>query len=393
MSNETLVPLQDGQMDIGANSFLATQEKAEKEGFKNVSAIWYRKTLSFDEGMELLTKGRAETEDVFMPMSEVKFEESGGALVVNLSGSKVKPTDHALRQLSTRLDIPSKILTNWHSGDSQDIQTVIKILENGKRKLSEDEAKESWLYRTRKDGTLRATLSCKYARMDNLWLLQTLKTIIPGGRLSHWDKCDSADTIYGNVLIPDFIRKETDSEYGGGVSVSNSEIGVRCLGSSPWLFRAICMNGMIWDKIKGISYTRKHLGAKIDYDEQFNKLKENIEKQIPLVPQNITNMINTHTMKWSGTAKRLLSQATVDLILNKKQGSLLLEAYEIEPELSCFGLINALTRASQKMSSDLWVAIDAYAASLMDSQTWATYCAKARALTDKDVESCFTTVS
>lgn len=391
--NETLTPLKDGQMDIQATPFLASQQTGADKGFKNVSSIWLAKTLTFDKGMELLTKGKAETEDLFLPMESVKFEEDKASLVVNLDGNKVRPTEHALRQLSTRLDIPSKILTNWHSGDSQDIQTVIKILENGKRKLSDDEAKENWLYRTRKDGTLRATLSCKYARLDSLWFLESLKTIIPGGLLSHWDRCDAADTIYGNILIPDFIRKEKDSDYGGGVSVSNSEIGTRCLGSHPWLFRFICMNGCIWDKIKGVSYTRKHLGTKINYEEQFAKLKENIEKQIPLVPTNIDNMLNTRTMKWAGTAKRMLAQVTIDTILTKKQGATLLESYEVEPELSCFGLINAITRASQKMPNDTWVALDSYASALTDATVWSTYCAKARALTEKDVESCFAAVS
>lgn len=395
-------PLKDGKMDLEATPFLATQPKAKDDGFKNVSKIWLATTISFDEGIEKLSKGRAETEDINLPMDAVSFGEKDGKLVVDLDGNKVAPTEHALRQLGSRLDIPTKILTNWYEGDIEDVDTVIMILENGKRKYlagevakkvdDEDAESQKFLWRTRKDGTLRATLSNKFARMDNAWFLSALKKIMPEGRLSHWDKADS-DTIYGNILIPDSLRVESDSSYGGGVSVGNSEIGVRALSSNPWLYKFICQNGCIWDKIKGVSYSRKHLGVKIDYEEQFNKLSECINKQIPLVPAHIDAMMETKNWAFTGVVKRLIAQTAADLILNKKQATLILEAYEVEPELSCFGLINAITRASQKMDGETWVAMDIYAAKLIDASFWATYVTKTNAMTSKDVESYFVTVT
>ncbi len=76
-----------------------------------------------------------------------------------------------------------------------------------------------------------------------------MRKLIPGGRLSHWR--GDADTLWGNVLIPDTIRQESDSDYGGMVSIGNSEIRERRITSRPSVFRAICFNGCIWDREAG----------------------------------------------------------------------------------------------------------------------------------------------
>jgi hypothetical protein len=378
-------------------------DSAKDSGFKNVNQKWLDKTISFDEGIKLLTDGRSETEDIELPIEEVDFEESNDQLVVNIGGNLFTPTEHALCQLGTKLKIPAKILTNWYKGDKTDITVVADILANGKRRLlaTKDVVDEDgnaiepsdWLWRTRKDGSLRATLSKKYKKMDNLWYLEALSKIVPDGRLSHWDRCDGSDTIYGNILIPDSLRAETDSEYGGGLSVGNSEIGVRTLSCNPWLFRWICFNGCIWDKIKGVSYIKKHLGTKIDYTAEFEKLKDCINKQIPLIPAHIDTLLDTKNLTWSSTVHKLLAQAANDLTLSKKQATVMLECYEVEPEKSCFGLINAITRASQKMPADTWVAMDTYATKLMQQAFWDTYSSKASAIEDKEARSYFALAS
>jgi hypothetical protein len=94
--------------------------------------------------------------------------------------------------------------------DEQDGNTLCTIINNAKRRLK---STKKYLWRTRQDGTLRAMLTDKYAIVNNEWLLEVWQRLIPGGRLSHW-RGDS-DTIYGNILIPDSIREEDDSDYGG----------------------------------------------------------------------------------------------------------------------------------------------------------------------------------
>ena len=48
---------------------LNNQVLAKKEGFQNVSKIWYNQTMSYEQGLEALEAGRAEREDIVCPAS------------------------------------------------------------------------------------------------------------------------------------------------------------------------------------------------------------------------------------------------------------------------------------------------------------------------------------
>ena len=67
---------------------------------------------------------------------------------------------------------------------------------------------------------MRAMLSNKYAIVNNQWMMEVIQEAVPNGMLSHWR--GDADTMYGNVLIPDSIREEDDSDYAiGGAKFSD----------------------------------------------------------------------------------------------------------------------------------------------------------------------------
>ena len=53
---------------------LNSQTIATDEGFSHVSKTWYDKTLSYDEGMELLESERGQREDFLIPRSEIAFD-------------------------------------------------------------------------------------------------------------------------------------------------------------------------------------------------------------------------------------------------------------------------------------------------------------------------------
>ena len=229
------------------------------------------------------------------------------------------------------------------------------MVNNGVRRL--DDSKKYRL-RTYTDGTLRAFLTEKYAEIDNRWYLELLSNIIPNGRLSHWR--GDADTVYGNILIPDTIREESDSDYGGMISVGNCEIGKRRISQIPSLFRAICMNGCIWDQAQGMGIKKVHLG-KIDLEELATKIRINIEAQIPLLPDGIERFLGIRSME-CGEAK--VKQVVAAISVNNKFNSN--EATEIltqwvqheRDDRNLFGIVNAVTRAGQEFDNEKWVKFD-----------------------------------
>ena len=383
---------------------LNSQTIATDEGFSHVSKTWYDKTLSYDEGMELLESERGQREDFLVPRSDIAFDvreiDGQWKFGAEIDDRFFVPTDHALVQLVSKACKGKgtgfvRDLTNDDSKfkrDEFDARTIKGIISNGIRRV---DASTKYKIRCHNDGTMRAFLSERYAEVDNRWYLEQIKNIIPAGRLSHW-KGDS-NTIWGNVLIPDTIREEDDSDYGGMVSIGNCEIGKRNVKSLPSVFRAICMNGCIWDQTKGFEIKVRHIGD-IDLNSLAMKLRNNIEAQIPLLPQGIQRMLGIRAKGTDGVPMKNLIAATAETHkIDKRGASAVLQAWikdesPIAPEgRSLFDIVNSVTRAGQSLDNQSWVRFDQIGGQLVNytDNQWTNLKSRAESYDDKDFKRVF----
>ena len=386
------------------------QEMASKQGFNHVSSLWYDKTMSYDDGMELLESERGHREDFVVNRSQMDLDvrdvDGQWKFGVEIDDRFFTPTDHALVQMVSKscngkgTGFVRDLTRDVHDAkdnvkiarDEADARTILSIIRNGLRRT---DASTNFKVRCHDDGTMRAFLSEKYAEVDNRWYLEQIKNIIPAGRMSHW-KGDS-DTIWGNVLIPDTIREEDDSDYGGMVSIGNCEIGKRNVKSLPSVFRAICMNGCIWDQTKGYEIKVRHIGD-IDLDQLSLKLRNNIEAQIPLLPQGIERMLGIRAMGTDGVpVKNLIAAAAETHKLDKRGASAVLTSWvkdesKIAPtDRSLFDIVNSVTRAGQTLDNQSWVRYDELGGQLMsysDCQ-WSNLKTRAESYEDKDFKRIF----
>ena len=371
----------------------SNQEMGGKSDFKNVSQVWLKKCITFDQGLEKLYEGRSKNVDFEAPVSQFRPSLNAAGQMVILDqnvGQEFKPSTHALNQLSRWAGVgnflPSKL---YNSKDPQDHEVLVKVFENGLRHINQD---KNLLWRTREDGTLRAVLSERYMEVDNEWLLKTLKEVIPGGLLSHWR--GDADTIYGNVLIPDSIREESDGGYGGMLSVGNSEIGLRHLSSLPSVFRAICQNGCIWDQTQGVALKMRHNGQP-DYEVLYVAIRQNLETQIPLLPRGITQLLDTRAKKWDGgSIYPVFAALAQEWKISREPMQKVLGAYQEEVLVAdssrntLFGIINSFTRAGQGLSNEQWYSFDTFGGRLANysANDWDNLKARAKALKAETVD-------
>jgi hypothetical protein len=212
--------------------------------------------------------------------------------------------------------------------------------------------------------------------------------------VSHWK--GDADSMFGNILIPDTIRKETDSDFGGMLSVGNSEIGTRRISSLPSVFRAICMNGCIWDQKSGKGINKVHKGA-VDFMELEKLIIENLEEQIPLLPVGIERMLGLRAYGCGDTGTQsLLAQTAIDHNLSKKQIKAVYQGWGAEAAIlgqreakTAYGLMNAITRAGQTFdSNEQWVRFDTIGGEFvnMDRTSWDKFRSRADGLTTKQID-------
>lgn len=375
------------------------QTMASGEGFRNVSKLWYDKTISFEDGIASVEAIKANRRDINEKLGDVVIKVSDGKVVFMIDGEEFAPTEHSLRQMATWCDTPHTLVNFYsraklrqngkvlHNRDERDADLIVRALRLGQSRQKQE---KEMLFRTYADGTLRAVLSDRYAIIDNRWYLEVLKAAIPEGRLSHWK--GDADTLWGNVLIPDTLRAESDSDYGGMLSLSNCEIGLRRLAQYPSVFRAICMNGCIWDQNKGTVYTKIHRGE-INLDDVRDAIFANINKQIPLMADHVTRFLNTRTRKLTTKVSKLIACIATENQFSQVQATRVVDEfaqYE-KGDRNAFGIINAITRAGQAFDNESWFAFDNLAGSLvtMSDDSWANLNNRANAMDDEAVASAF----
>lgn len=405
-----------GKAGSDGDFILKSQKVGTEAGFRNVSQHWLNTGCkSYEQVMNDITNNRSEIEDFRIPIKDVQFGiNEGNEFIVSYEGREYKPTGFALGHIAGLAGLSSmdfEILAGLKPDSNKrirhsaaDRKTLIMMIQTSINYIDHNKI---FLLRTQKDGTLRAWLSDQYQIFDNLWYLECLMDIIPGGVISHWKDDGDYSTLWGNILIPDTIREESDSDYGGLISIGNSEIGRRRMHARPSLFRAICMNGCIWGETRGTSFVQVHRGKNIDLVNLRNQMREHIHEQIPLVSSVIDDLLKTRNIGWDGaSAKPMFAALGERYKLTKAVNTDILRAWreqaEYEPSFrgddklrrSAFGMINAVSRSAQNMKtkdpSD-WVKRDEMAGSLLayNPDKWRSLSSRAKTMTGDEVENAF----
>lgn len=371
-----------------------TGETGFQDGF-HVHKSWFRTCKTFDQVMESITKSEEDRQDRLVELKDITpIVGNGGKFAFEIGSEQYRPTDWALAQFSGRLNLPSssviRELVNRKDADWEDSDVAVRIAKNSMRRADQD---KKYRLRTYKDGTLRAFVTDKYTPIDNRWYMETLNDILPGSVYSHWRGND--DTIYGNVLLPDSIMdygQDDDSDYGGMLSIGNCEIGRRRISQRPSVFRSICMNGCIWDKVQGEMINQRHMG-KIDLVELKKRITDNVEKQLKLVPIAVRKFLSVRDLKVEGSMKATLAAICIKNRFERRESQEILQQFVTHEKehRNLFGIINAITRAGQVFDEESWVKFDEIGGKMVSysPDEWGSLSNYANTLPVKEVEEVF----
>ena len=396
---ETLQPLR-GTGRVG-DFVHNTQTMDEK--FRNVSTGWTKRAadpddisvMTWDAAFEHLEKERGNTIDLRSEFGKLEIvNDDDGIGLVDDTGRRLSFNETSLDQFAKWTDsglvLPRKLL----NGDSADRETLVNVFRNGLRKIADKKN----LIRLRNDGTLRAVLSEQYAILDNRWFLEVLRRLVPDGLVSHFRSPDNCDSVFFNVLIPDSMRAETDSDYGGMLAVGNGETGSRKLSTCPSVFRAICRNGCIWDEVKGTGIIEKIHRGTIDLNALSYVIRDNLNRQIPLLNNGIDSMLTTRGIVSDVSAIPAIGSVLRSLNIpgiTRNAGDAFLRSFEnqrTEPgRVSAFDILQGLTHAAQTFSPGLQELTERAAGSAMlwTGARWDNVFSAARTITENELKSVF----
>lgn len=218
------------------------------------------------------------------------------------------------------------------------------------------------------DGKARAFLSNRYRRLDNDELAEAIIPVLGEIPDVEFVSTEITETrLYIKAVAPRIQAEvKTGDIVQAGVLVSNSEVGLGALIIKPLVYRLVCTNGMISDA----GTRRYHVGRQIEPDEAASELFRDETLRADdhafwLKVRDVVRGAVTHA-RFEALVHRLRISSQSEPMIDPSQGvqelgkrfrlvedeqTSILRHITLGGDLTQYGAINAVTRASQNVES------------------------------------------
>ena len=323
-----------------------------KQGFKTIQELYQK-----------LEEQRENRKDMIADTRSLIINSVDGISSLSVStGDDVVSyvvSDVAHRQIADRLGIPFKYY------DRMRLEYPVLLDQNINGWLMKNPEKR--MLRTM-DGRLRAFLSDRYRRLDNLELVDHVLPVIAQMKGCSIESCDITEThLYMKIINRTMKAELTPGDVvQAGFVISNSEIGLGALKVEPLVYRLVCRNGMI---SKDLAHKKYHAGRQVeDTDNAYELYSDETlaadDKAYFLKVQDIVSAAVDET-RFNLTVDKMRASMNVPTgdnpvktvevlgdkyILNKTERATILRHFIMSNDYTAFGLVNAVTRSSQDIS-------------------------------------------
>ena len=323
---------------------------------RHVAKQWQAQCTPLSNFIETVKSQSTNKVDVVKPESDIRLKD------VDTLVDGTPLTDSGMNSLRVFADMPSSIISFLKEREYNDDLVKYMNAELDRRETlwnNKGKEKRTFNVRIRHDdegnNVVRAIVSERYGVIDNHEAMEMVSNALPSlndALASHL--FNDGDDIFGNILLPDYMKSEPDSDYGVGIAFKNSEIRNSTFKISPFLFRAICLNGMIWGRMNSeINVNQRHMG-KIDLGDLQLQVTQAIKVALTQGNDMLTLLGYAKQVKVTNPVA-VIAQLARDEKMTIEQGKLwhkgyldsLHERHGDVHEKSAFGIINGLTRSAQ----------------------------------------------
>lgn len=223
-----------------------------------------KKGITIQEAAKEIMRQSQAKADYLVSTANLHMETCDGAptlrLLDNSGIDRVEPLDiltTAHRQMGSHLNIPWKYYERM-------LQDNIDLLAQNVNTWLQQGA-EQRMIRTI-DGQVRAFLSNRYRRIDNIDIARITLPIIQEMPDAIYESCNlSDDYMYIKVVNPRLTAEVVPGDIvQAGVVISNSETGQGAVCVQPLIYRLVCSNGMTVNEART---RRNHIGRASSADE------------------------------------------------------------------------------------------------------------------------------
>ena len=320
-----------------------------KQGIKNIQELYKE-----------LEEQRENRKDIIADTRSLMVSSTENKSLLYVSAGDERPyyeiSEVAHRQIADRLGIPFKYYMRMRT----DYPELLDQNINGWL----DAAPEKRMLRTM-NGKLRAFLSDRYRRLDNLELVDHVLPVIAQMKGCSVESCDITEThLYMKIINKTMKTEITPGDVvQAGFVISNSEIGLGALKVEPLVYRLVCKNGLI---CKDLAHKKYHAGRQVeDTDNAYELYSDETlaadDKAYFLKVQDIVSAA-VDEARFQLTVDKMRASMNVQAgedpvrtvevlgdkyVLNKIERASILRHFILGNDFSAFGLVNAVTRSSQ----------------------------------------------
>lgn len=323
-----------------------------KQGIKNVQELYKE-----------LEEQRENRKDMIADTRSLVVNSTDGISTLSVStGNDVisySVSDVAHKQIADRLGIPFK----YYERMRLEYPDLLDRNINGWLQKNP----EKRMLRTL-DGRLRAFLSDRYRRLDNLELVDHVLPVIAQMKGCSIESCDITETHLYMKVINRTMKAELvpGDVVQAGFVISNSEIGLGALKVEPLLYRLICKNGLI---SKDLAHKKYHAGRQVEdtdnayelYSDEtlaaddkayFLKVQDIVSAAVDEARFNLTvgKMRASMSIQTGEDPFKTVEVLGDKYVLNKIERASILRHFIMGNDFSAFGLVNAVTRSSQDIA-------------------------------------------
>ena len=311
-----------------------------------------------------IIRQRGSARDFIAPTSQLSLStgfSGSSAIEVELpDGPQLFPMSrHAHGQIAGRLDIPKRFYDDLGEQHPKVRDRLVNELWQ--------ERDEKRLLRTL-DGQARAFLSDRFRPIDNFMIAEAVLPIL-GGRDDM--KIQSAEVtdrrLYIKATFSSITRQISVGDVlHSGISIRNSEVGCGAFDVSLLVYRLVCENGMIGES----TLRRNHVGSRIGNGEDAaaeffsNETRRADDRALSLKIQDVTRaainddsfnstvdrILAARDEKIEGDLPKVVEDVSKRFSFNSSEQSGVLRHLIEGGDLSRWGMVNAVTRASQDVS-------------------------------------------
>jgi len=291
--------------------------------------------------------------DNILKLNEVKYQDGN---ISNGFESDI-PTDHAIKQMFSKLGMPRSYFKNLHDKGYYDL--VKEHFDFNKDKLDKNIMLRKATYKDNdfERRVIRAVLSESYSPLNNDDLVQILKRILENTNYKITFYSNDWETMMLRIIFED-SRDKIEAEEGDvlqtGIVVVNSEVGTAGVLIAPTVLRLVCNNGLTaWSTIESDRFYRRHVGitkrkmvafasdaivaARKEGLERAKMLKETVGKELP--DNKTKNEIIEDILKNKNINKSIIKQAQ----------EVIEEDYKDRNDM--YAVINSITRVARDLEN------------------------------------------